>query len=198
MFRFVVCPISECDQRCLAKELALHQATCRHRFILPLQIVGLSWSAHGVQETVRICNIADFAGVACQRVRDLVDQSRGPLGKHLWHEYDVLSITLCNAPLRCSSFVARAYDLQARLSRNSALFNLLPWQGDDALACTWREMIVNQFDSYPRFELGNLDRVRVAIGFHATGSMDVAHSILAGNFAKVCSLDAGFFGQGIF
>merc|ERR1712137_1175232 len=118
-------------------------------------------------------------------------------------EFDMAKCVLVKCHGRANQFVARAFALNHRLrASEKALFSLEPAiaEGGAEIVEARRAVLERFFRTYPSAcpLAGGLENVRVWIAFAAAPSEEVARKVLLGGFAKLSTLDPGFYGSGIY
>lgn len=111
-------------------------------------------------------------------------------------KYHCTEVVLCKSAPREIGLLSRISDLESQYVTNPSLYDLR-----DRLSASqfggWRNAVLSHFNQYPNL-LTDHAKTRLCIAYHATSSMDIAESILKGNFAKLSKLDEGYIGSGIY
>jgi len=118
-------------------------------------------------------------------------------------EFDMAKCVLVRCQGRANQFVARALALNHRLrASEKVLFSLEPAiaEGGAETVEARRAVLERFFRTYPSVSpvAGGFENVRIWIAFAAAPSEEVARKVLLGGFAKLSTLDPGFYGSGIY
>lgn len=164
-----------------------------------VQVPGLQWQ----EETghVRVCRFRPGGcstpeATAFDELSRMIEQS--PSCGGFSEKYACQEVVLSSSKSREVALLATIWNLEAQYSTNPHLYDLTSRLGSASSEHgIWRRKILDYFKQYPNMA-DEAVQTRVCIGFHAAPSMEVANSIMKGNFAKLAKLDEGFIGSGVY
>lgn len=172
----------------------------RVQWLLPLRAEGLQWKS--ITSYVKECRFEPGKCTASEAaafdhltsIIQLSDSCRS-----FQQKYTCQELVLCRSRPREIGFLAKVFDLQKQYSTNPTLYDLSERLGGvHSELGAWRRMVLDHFQQYPDLLGDETGNTRVCIGFHAVPSLQVAGSILKGNFANLSKLDDGYIGSGIY
>jgi len=170
----------------------------------PIRVSALAglWQSLGESNgKVKVCSFSpsqhsEAQSEALRRLRELMTSAGGNSG--FSEKYDILSVTLCRCKGREMAFLGCLRDLNERY-KNRETFGLDRELGTAiSREGTWRRRVLDYFKSFENLCPDSYPNVRVLLAFHVPSSVEVAESVLKGNFARLKKLDAGFIGDGIY
>jgi serine/threonine protein kinase len=199
----------------------LHAAVDKAAWARPSQVPGLEWAVKSVGDghSVKLADCSEKASPAQQRaVKELLELVSAA-GSETLSFLKLQRVVLVRSRPRAGQLIAKMMDLNTKYA-NKALFSLeQPMMRGNAIDVDARRRTLQWFHDTYRSLMPEYPNVRTLLAFHATTSEEIAEQVcdalamhlqrpahplillpqvLLGNFAVLATLDAGYFGQGIY